>query len=200
MMATWHSAKTADWLYSFGLEVAKTGNVRQAMHDDDVALPLDEYSTLLIDAGLPGHSIIMDKALALIDSAREYIVMSCQYYPNDKTARHLKRAHERGVRVRIVYNHPSAHPFPHNLLHGAVVRNERKRLPPQLFRDELPKGHPYIHAKLLATDAGVLVGSHNYVLAGVHFGTAEIALLRRDPQFAREAITKLAGQIRRPKV
>ncbi len=32
-----------------------------------------------------------------------------------------------------------------------------------------------------------MIGSHNYVVTGVNFGTAEIALLRRDALFAAQA-------------
>jgi hypothetical protein len=47
---------------------------------------------------------------------------------------------------------------------------------------------PRLHAKLLATEQGAMIGSHNYVVQGVTLGTAEAAILRNDPQFSKQAI------------
>ena len=43
-----------------------------------------------------------------------------QFFPNSQTARHLARAHQRGVRVTVIYNHPSQHRT-HYPLQQAVV-------------------------------------------------------------------------------
>ena len=54
---------------------------------------------------------------------------------------------------------------------------------------------PKLHAKLLATDQGVMIGSHNYVKFGVSVGTAEITLKSSDPQLAVQARAKLEATL-----
>ena len=39
--------------------------------------------------------------MQLIDEARERVLITCQYFPNDVTAAHLQAAYERGVKVEI---------------------------------------------------------------------------------------------------
>jgi hypothetical protein len=59
----------------------------------------------------------------------------------------------------------------------------------------LPKTGPGLHAKLIATEKGAIIGSHNYVRTGVQLGTAEIALMRYDTVFARNAIAALRREL-----
>ena len=49
----------------------------------------------------------------------------------------------------------------------------------------------FLHAKLLVTDQGSIVGSNNYVQKSVTYGTAEIALYSTDKQFGRSALVAL---------
>jgi hypothetical protein len=93
--------------------------------------------------------------------------------------------------VTIIYNHPSKHPFPFNFLHQGVVWSEKLSYSSHFFANQLPKDSDFIHAKLLATDKGTIIGSHNYVRAGVRFGTAEIALLSTNRHFGDDAIKQL---------
>jgi hypothetical protein len=69
-------------------------------------------------------------------------------------------------------------------VHHAVIRAEKLHRPRELFAHQLPKDLKRLHAKLLASEHGAFVGSHNYVTHGVNFGTAEIAIRRYDPAFA----------------
>jgi phosphatidylserine/phosphatidylglycerophosphate/cardiolipin synthase-like enzyme len=149
---------------------------------------------ILIDAGVPKQSTIYDHALALIDDAREHIFFTCQYFPGGKTARHLLAAHKRGVDVRIVYSHPLAHGVksPGHYLYNA---RERLRLPAEFFADQRTAKAPLLHAKVIATEKGAIVGSHNYVSQGVWLGTAEIALLNQDPAFAKAVIRKIGSDL-----
>jgi hypothetical protein len=68
---------------------------------------------------------------------------------------------------------------------------ESLRVPKGFFTEMLPRGGDTLHAKLLITDTGTMIGSHNYVAAGVLLGTAEIALLSRDKDFAKQALKTL---------
>ncbi|HEX3568170.1 MAG TPA: phospholipase D-like domain-containing protein [Candidatus Saccharimonadales bacterium] len=178
--------KLADWLYNFTQQVRDTGSVRETLLDTDQTIPVDDFAQLIIDAGVPNQSTIYDEALRLIDEANEWIVFTCQFFPNGQTILHLAKALERGVHVYLFYNHPSKHSHIHKLAHHLVVLHERSRWPRELFKRQIAKQNDRIHAKIIATDQAAVIGSHNYVPAGVKFGTAEASVLSNDPAFARE--------------
>ena len=195
MMVRWRDPSSANWLYDLMNEVIDRQNTRLAFGDKDQQLQLDKNTKILIDCGKSGQSIIYEEALKLIDSAKEWIVMTCAVFPSSLTAKHLAAAYKRGVSVSLYFNHPSKHPKGHNILHHLVLMNERSRRPSALFDQQLHKDLPYLHAKLLATENGAMIGSHNYVAAGVTFGTAELTLQRNDNQFAKAAVEHFHEQL-----
>ena len=195
MMIRWRDHHSADWLYELMRNVIRQQSIRQALNSTDRELSLDNKTKLLIDSGKPRQSIIYDYALSLIDDAKEWIVMTCQYFPSSLTARHLAAAYKRGVKVSLYFNHPSKHKPGHNILHHIVLVQERTYQPSALFDQQLHKDLPFLHAKLLATEQGAMIGSHNYVNVGVTFGTAELTLLRYDNQFAQAAVAHFHEQL-----
>lgn len=197
IMTGWDDSITADWLQTISEQTYRAKHTREVFDHSDIDETLDNHSRILIDSGKPRQSIIYRTALQMIDDARESVFITCQYFPNHITAHHLSLAHERGVAVTIVYNHPGKDTWPFNIIHRSVVRFERTRRPYKFFAHELPKGTPFLHAKVLATESQAMLGSHNYVRAGVNWGTAEIALLRRDPRFAKALIAKTMSVIKR---
>ena len=64
------------------------------------------------------------------------------------------------------------------------MRERMRNLPEHFFAGRLGKLVPKLHAKVLASEKAAIVGSHNYVIQGVNFGTAELALHSMDPAFA----------------
>jgi phosphatidylserine/phosphatidylglycerophosphate/cardiolipin synthase-like enzyme len=172
----------------------ETGHARLAFEDTDTELKIDDKTRLLIDAGVPGQSRIYDEALALIDAAREWIVLTCQFFPGGRTGQHLLKAQKRGVNVQIIYGHPRHHGN-EALGHYAYNLWERTRLPNDFFKHQLPKNMQMLHAKLLATEQGAIVGSHNFATQGVRLGTAEIALLRHDVQFSQALTENILHQL-----
>ncbi len=201
MMIGWDDAETAQYLRNLALQFAESGRTYEVMAGQDIerkltaAAAAGHETTLYIDSGKRRQSIIYDRALALIGEAKESVYITCQYFPNHITARHLKAAQKRGVKVTILYNNPDKDVWPFTLVHHVVVRLERLRRPYDFFHRELPKGTDFLHAKLIATESAAMIGSHNYVRAGVNFGTAEIALLRYDPTFAKIAIATIEAQL-----
>jgi len=195
LMVNWRDKSVVKQLQNIVNDIHKTKQVKTSLNATDLSVKTSFGSTLLIDSGVPNQSLIMDQAMKLIDSAQSEILMTSQFLPNSTTANHLKKAHERGVKVNIITNHPSAHSLPFNVLMRATKFHEKQRMPKHFFEDSLPKGHSYLHAKLLATDAGTLIGSHNYVAYGVQAGTAEIAILVNDPAFRTEAVQALNKQL-----
>lgn len=196
MMVAWDDKSTAQWLRSFMESVAKTENVAAAAKNQDLSRKIDESTSLIIDAGRSGQSLIYEKAQSIMDEAKRTLFIACLYFPNSSTAKLLRRARSRGARVMIIFNHPSKHGIAHGLVQYLVLCFEKLRNPPASFSGQLSKQSPKLHAKLLASEQAAMIGSHNYVPAGVKWGTAEIALLRRDPKFAQAAIQALQKQIK----
>lgn len=194
MMIRVKDSTASAWAYNFMLEAASDGNVRRFMHGNDFRLPFDNTTSLLVDAGVKKQSLIYDEALKMIDSADKWIVMTCAFFPGDSTSAHLASAVRRGIDVHLYYNHVR-HQGVLRLAHQIAEWREKIRCPGELFLYELPKAMPRIHAKLLATDHGAMVGSHNYVTQGVSFGTAESSLISKDPSFAQKAVDQLMQQI-----
>lgn len=195
VMAAWDDADAAQWLRELAGRLAATGNAARAVGGEDLSYRVSRTDSLLLDAGVPGRSLIFDEALELIDRATEQVFIACQYFPNDVTGEHLLRASQRGVKVEIIYNHHSRQSFPHNFLHQYVVARERRRLPASFFVQALGRRQPLLHAKLIASEQGAIMGSHNFVSAGVRLGTAEIALLTTDPAMGQRVIDNLRAQI-----
>jgi hypothetical protein len=103
------------------------------------------------------------------------------------------------IDVKVTFTHPRHH----GLIGGAgqqfsIVR-ERLRSPRSLFVHQLGRKGPATHAKLLACDKAVMIGSHNYVWAGVHLGTAEIALKSTNEKLAKEAVKTLRRGLKNQK-
>lgn len=195
LMATWRDASLADWLVALPERSRQAGSVHAAQHQQDEILPTAWNAQLFVDAGVRRQSRIMEQALRLIDEATERIIMTCQYFPSGATARHLAAAARRGVQIELIYNDPTNRKWPNDWAHRMLAIVEQFSKPHALFEHKLPLGHPYIHAKLLITEKAAMLGSHNYVEAGVQFGTAEVALLSEDPSFATNAEAALRAQL-----
>jgi phosphatidylserine/phosphatidylglycerophosphate/cardiolipin synthase-like enzyme len=184
---------TADYVYELFCGFAKNGSVIDTLGSSDVTRKLSENTALLVDVGVRNQSCIYDEALRLIDAADQWIVFTCQSFPSGKTAAHLARAVKRGVHVRVIFNGPDKKQL------GGVARKiyqhvSHRGLPRSLFDDELDTALPYIHAKILATDGGMIIGSHNMISQGVTLGTAEIAITSSDIDMIISA-SKLALQL-----
>ncbi|MGH7142489.1 MAG: phospholipase D-like domain-containing protein [Candidatus Saccharimonadales bacterium] len=200
MMVHWNDPKLAKWLYELISTMIQKQSSRLSLGTKDQEILLDKNTKLLLDVGKPKQSIIYEQALLLIDNAQDWIVMTCQFFPNSTTARHLALAYNRGVDVSLYFNHPSKHRPGHNILHHVVLLHERTRRPSALFKQQLSKDLPFVHAKLLATEHGAMIGSHNYVAAGVNFGTVELTLVRYDNQFARNSVQHFLKQLASAKI
>lgn len=196
VMVSWQDEQIADWLCELGESFAATGRVSVALAGKDLEVPVDSRTSLLIDAGATDQSVIMDRALEIIDAAHEELLMTCQFFPHGPTARHLSAAIRHGVRLRAFYNHPMQHRVPLNILYGAAAWRVRQWGPIEFSKHRLPRKHPYLHAKILTSEHAALLSSHNYMITGVQFGTAEIGLVSSDPTFVRTLNETLLRQLR----
>ena len=200
LMAQFDHGKTAAYFLDLARRAVATDQplMHQLIGGRDYTIQISNDYRLLIDAGTPHQSIIYDQALQLIAQAKSYVVITCQLFPNGKTADYLKAAQARGLAVSIIFNHPFKHPFPFNIIHPAVTAYEELGSPRHFFDHQLPLFHPYIHAKALLTDAGSIIGSHNFLPSGVAFGTAEAALFTRRSDFAHQVYDCLQTSVRKP--
>jgi cardiolipin synthase A/B len=194
LMINWQEHHLADTLFELVQHTVEQQHTPTVLMGEDKILTCKDRSKVYIDAGKPNQSIILHQALAMIDAAQESIVMTCQFFPNSVTAKHLAAAYRRGVHIELLYAHPSMQGFIGGLGQQVNILIERMRTPASLFRDQLPASQG-IHAKLIATEKGAIVGSHNYVQAGVKLGTAEIALVCQDPHFSQAAVAALRRQL-----
>jgi phosphatidylserine/phosphatidylglycerophosphate/cardiolipin synthase-like enzyme len=137
----------------------------------------------------------MDRALEIIDAARTDLLLTCQFFPHGPTAKHMARAIDRGARLRAFYNHPMQHRAPLNALYGLAAWRVRRAGPFEFSKHRLPRKHAYLHAKILTSERAALISSHNYMITGVQFGTAEIGLISTDPAFVRELNATLLRQL-----
>lgn len=194
IMVAWNDKKAADWLHKWTTRMITTGSTTETFGGKDRYLRLNPDLQLLIDAGVRKQSTIYDHAMQLIDKAEESIYLTCQFFPGGKTTQHLLQAHKRGVDIRIIYSHPFSHgsKAPGHILYNS---RERMRLPAEFFVEQRNAKLPLLHAKVLATEKGVMVGSHNYVTQGVWLGTAEIALQSSDPDFAQAVVRKIGSEL-----
>jgi cardiolipin synthase len=200
IMIGWKSKETADALYALLREVVVGKRVSTTLAQIDRSIAIDNQSTVMLDSGVRGQSIIFKEAIQMIDAANDWLVITCQYFPNSETAKHLLKAIERGVKVEVIYSHPSNHGFIAGFVQQVSILRERSRLPQILFEKSQIVADPMLHAKLIASDAGMMIGSHNYVRAGVMLGTAEIALKSSDEKLALQAVKTLHRGLRRSKI
>ncbi|HEX5395323.1 MAG TPA: phospholipase D-like domain-containing protein [Candidatus Saccharimonadales bacterium] len=167
----------------------------EALGNTDVSFKVDAQTEIFIDSGAKKQSLIYNQAMGLLDKANRSVYMFCQYFPYGDTARHLAAAHQRGCDITLVYNHPSKHGRLHSFGHHAIIIKERASAPKSFFAGRLPKSTPYLHAKLIATDKAAILGSHNFVTAGVNLGTAELALVCKSSSFANKALRCINRQL-----
>jgi phosphatidylserine/phosphatidylglycerophosphate/cardiolipin synthase-like enzyme len=186
--------ESADWVYDRFVQMCTSASTVTTYQGVDQHKVFGDDSEIIIDSGVPRQSAIYSRALQLIDSAKDTIYLTCQFFPGGETAKHLLAAHKRGVDVRIVYSHPATHGSK-QLFHVLHITRERMRLPTDFFAEQQSARTPKLHAKVLIADGTSLIGSHNYVTQGVNFGTAEIALQNNDPDLARAVIRKIGSQL-----
>lgn len=195
VMVAWQNQPTVSAVQALIDKIVDRGTVRDALEGQDQTLVLgdDNDLSIFVDCGIRRQSVILQNAYQLIDEATQKIVITCQFFPGRETARRLLAAHKRGVDVTIYYSHPAAHGRL-ALAHRLYTWRERLSLPATFFEHRLTKDSPKLHAKILITESAAMVGSHNYVINGVNFGTAEIALLNRQQDFIQR-IGSLVNQL-----
>lgn len=137
-----------------------------------------KLSTVLVDGGLQGDSIIYRRACQLAKEADEILFVS-QYCPTSKLSRILQKKE-----TRLYFNTPKR----------ANNHFNRVWIGVNMFfsgNKSLYKREPYLHSKfIIFTMPGgkriALTGSHNFNYLSVLVGTREIALQTEDPKIIKQ--------------
>lgn len=184
----------ADFLYDYFEELAVCGRV---LGDDPYRrYDIDDDSSLVVDHGLPGQSLIYEAATRLVNTAVELTLVT-QYPPKGKFRSLLaERQHTLPAgAVKIFHNVPGQFRIP-----GAFLRKIEQTLPPQLITHGSPNGR-FIHVKALfgRLEDGmpfVVSGSHNFQQSLVRMGTAEVAIISTSPRLYADVSTYLHTALR----
>lgn len=182
-----HHPDAIEMLHDTVTSLVQTGTTQAAFQGKDQRLKLPHGGELLLDAGEPGQSVIMDEALAMIDSAEESITMTTQYAPHGALIRHAHAAEKRGVKLNMLCSIS-------NVRMERVIFGAMRAVNRLIYSDAaagycIPEGMPELHANILLIDAGIVgkqvatVGSHNHSSIGVRGGNAELSYRSSDPDF-----------------
>lgn len=185
IVAGLHDSASADVIHSFIGKCIEYGRVDNVLSGQDATEQLYNEVDLVVDAGKPGRSAILERVLAMIGNSDGTLTYASQYYPTGKTLRALIAAHGEGADVQILYNHPSKHDG-FNSYHHALLRHQQRTsaAPQSFFAYQIPTHLPKSHMTAIATETEAVVTGHNFIRAGVQAGTAELALFGRTPHFA----------------
>lgn len=194
VMAGRHHAAGADWIFGRLCRLGQTGNSETAFGNDDQLYPFDNHNTLLLDTGVKGQSAILQHALQIIGNAREWLVLSCQFFPTGTVADALENAMRRGVQTYVLFDSGQQTRGLARLFQQSALRYERLRRPEALFRYQLDRTQPFLHAKVLASEREAVLGSHNYAPIGVALGTTELSVHALNPQFAAQLASHIVRQ------
>ncbi len=150
--------------------------------NSDYRLQLDDETQLLVDAGHPGESLILDTAVDLMEKEEIGIKGTSIFIPDGKVAEQLEHGWKKGLDVEVVTGKFPFYPLPIvNTYQFFWAVNEWSRLNLDTeTRKYIVMENPFriVHAKLwLFGDQKALFGSHNLSSAGVRAGTREWAIL-----------------------
>lgn len=150
----------------------------------DQKIHITDQTSLLIDGGKRGKSVILTEAIKLINNAQSSVRVITPIIPDTKLARALFSADKAGKKVEVISPHVKTLGGvykPLVLVNSIIFSLHPNRVPIHF------KNRP-IHAKILLVDEKhVLLGSHNLTTRGVAIGTQELAVVSSDPYFANQA-------------
>ncbi len=161
---------------------------RRSSNYSSVAYEYGE-STVLIDGGIIGQSVIYRRAVELAEKAA-HITFVSQYCPTGKLAKILKS--KKRKELDLYFNRPQQAEG----LNRIVLRIA-------LFLTRLKTNYKralYLHAKFIVftMDDGskvAITGSHNFAYTGVLLGTREIALETKDPDIIKQLETFVKKEV-----
>lgn len=192
------SPAVSDKLYKTLVRLVTSESTEQTFEGRDQIWQLDDRTQLLIDAGRPHQSIILQAGLNIINTAHEELMLTSQYFPRGPIAQALASVVlQNNVRLTHFYNDPAAQGAFGRIPESLVIARQRALIArlPQYSR---LSPHTHLHTKAVANETAGLIGSHNLDPRGVKFGTAEMSVYRHDPVFARRLADLVLEQAAQP--
>lgn len=151
---------------------------KKEKHDQEISCSGD--TSLLVDCGKVGQSLILERAADMVKRARYQVRYINLFHPNGVLEREMIKAVKRGVEVEGIISNPRWFTKARWDFRMMQLLNmaRSKALGYQLV---LGYHNPNIHAKVLVVDNQALVGSHNFVWEGVLAGTKELDIFSTHP-------------------
>lgn len=141
---------------------------------EDYKINCTEETSLLVDSGQMGRSIILDNALEIIKKAENSVFMTTAFFPDTKMVKALHTLYARNGEVKVVAPTPRSMNGLYTYiekLNYELMKFRKQRFPTKMIKTR----H---HAKLLIVDRKIaMFGSHNFSGRGVTLGTGEIAII-----------------------
>lgn len=149
-------------------------------------VPFGDDSTLLIDGGKRGQSVIYDHALQLIDRAEHAITFTSQFVPEGALLKSLVAKARQGCEIQVITSPITMMQFSQWPYKMTYLKCQQELDKVGLKVIHLPKK---IHCKLLLVDEyEALFGSHNLIETGIRLGTAEVDVQTSEPELINHLI------------
>lgn len=151
---------------------------KQAKSKESYVMTLDDDNEIIFDGGVRGKSLILDRAIEVVDAAKSVVYVS-KMLPHPRLAEAIRRidhkCYYRGVGDDMI-----------NSL--SLSFDIRKSYLPDSYN-----GKRTIHAKLIVVthhdgSMEAISGSHNFNQRGVDWGTQEMALVTRDQRLCEKLL------------
>ncbi len=152
---------------------------------EDYELVGSDGTTLLVDAGVPGRSLIMDHAKAAIEGAQQSVVMTNQHTSDGELVVAMQAAQDNGASGKMIVGDPNLLDFPLSWMFDTKSQLQSKKAGITIPTYENPV---WIHSNLLLVDedlpsAQVFMGTRCYSDMITNWGSQEVALQSRNPEF-----------------
>ncbi len=175
-------------------DVFLSGEGNKPVHD--YAVEVHSQTSLLVDAGKPGSSIILTRAIDMIDSSRESITLSSQFTPDGAIVDALQSAKKRGVAVDTIVSDPNKITERSAWLFDRINQLSFWQKGYTIPLLEYPD---WLHVKILLVDKNLperqtIVGTHNFSGKGVMWGNQEIAIQSKDERLL-ETMTNYVNRL-----
>lgn len=185
-MIRYRNPSVADTLYAEHARIMKADKSGAALRSR--TYQIDKKSSILIDGGLFGDSVIYRRACSLAKRSDSVLLVS-QYCPTGRLTRFIKRTEN----SELYFNHWSKARW----INRMIIRLG-------MFFSKLTTGYhrrQYLHAKFIIfylKDGSkvAITGSHNFLNGSVLLGTREVALETRDRTIIKQLETFFTDYIR----
>lgn len=141
----------------------------------DYEISCTKDTTMIIDGGIQGQSLIYRNALQMVRNTNRTIIFMSQFLPDAFLLHEMLKKAKSGCTVTIITSPTSATAFstyPQKISYIYFLL--KLKLNPKINLIHLKEK---VHAKLLLVDGQeAMFGSHNMTLVGVILGTAEIMM------------------------